>query len=325
MIDVVIVGAGPAGLTAALVLARCRRNIRIFDGGLPRNRYSGATHLFFTRDGVPPSRLLRVGRAQLGRYGVAVDEDPIIDIERRAGTFAVRTASTQSFTCRFVLLATGMKDRLPDLPGFASKYGKCIWHCPYCDGYEARDRPLAVLTTCDSGIEYVTGLRAWSRDLVLLTNGDRNLPRSAIAELAACGIPWSSKPIARLVGARGQLERIVFSDRSSLERRGMFFHLGCAQSSDLPARLGCRFDQRGHMKIDRHGHTSLEGIYAAGDNSGGDELLVAGAVADATRTAIAIHKRLGIDQHADESIRVRRYLENPSVLGMQEALAASKL
>ncbi len=168
--DVVIVGAGPAGLSAALMLGRCRRSVLVVDHGRNRNAASHALHGFLTRDGTPPAEFLRLAREELAQYAtVELRAGEVVDAECRSDSFCVTLASGEEVPSRKLLLATGVVDNLPEVPGFRELYGRSVFHCPYCDGWELRDQPLAIYGRGDRGVGVALELTAWSRDLVLCT------------------------------------------------------------------------------------------------------------------------------------------------------------
>ena len=171
--DVIIVGAGPAGLSAALMLGRCRRSVLVFDNGSPRNAASHALHGYLTRDGIPPADFLQLARQEIApiRHGGAPRRRGVG--RRVPGRAASASRSPRANRCRSrkLLLATGVVDNLPEIPGFRELYGRSVFHCPYCDGWELRDQPLAIYGRGARGVGLALELTAWSRDLVLCTDG----------------------------------------------------------------------------------------------------------------------------------------------------------
>lgn len=175
--DVIIVGGGPAGLNAALVLGRCRRRVLIFDDGKPRNAVSHALHGFLSRDGVDPAQLRAIGREQLALYpSVTLDAEQVVDAARTETGFTVCTSDGREFRARKLLLSAGVVDVLPEAPGFAELYGRGVFHCPYCDGWEMRDQPLAVYGRGDDkGAGLALEMKLWSQDVVLCSDGPSDL------------------------------------------------------------------------------------------------------------------------------------------------------
>jgi thioredoxin reductase len=290
--DAVIIGGGPAGLSAALVLGRCRRKVAVCDGGKPRNAAARASHGFFTRDGEAPSELLRLGREQLSQYDVTFIAATAVAVGASREQFSITLSTGSRILSRKLLLATGLVDEVPSVPGIRPLYGKSVFHCPYCDGWEVRDEPLAVYGRGNKGIEYAIGLKMWSDDIVLCTDGRplSTVQRNKADDLA---LAVRSEPIARLEGAHGILSRIVFASGTVLPRRALFFCLGTAQRSELPSKLGAEFNRKGEVKTDRFEATRVPGLYVAGDASR-DANFIAIAVAEGVKAAVAIHKALRV-------------------------------
>jgi thioredoxin reductase len=287
--DAVIVGAGPAGLSAALILGRCRRRVLVCDGGHPRNAVSHALHGFLTRDGIEPAELRRVGREQLRRYPtVEVRDIEVVDAKCEHNGFAVTLSNETALSCRKLLLATGVSDELPRMEGFHTFYGRSVFHCPYCDGWEVRDQPLAICGSGEHGTGLALELTAWSADLVLCTDGAPRLARHEVDRLACHGIGLREEPIARLEGRDGILERIVFTTGDVLERRAMFFSTGVRQGSDLAARLGCAFTAKGAVETGEYEITNVPGLYVAGDATRLVQLAIV-AAAEGAEAAFAMN------------------------------------
>lgn len=265
--DVMIVGAGPAGLNAALVLGRSRRHVLVCNAGEHRNAASRALHGFLSRDGIDPRELLRIGRQQLDRYDtVKVQEIGVTDIEAENDGFTVHLSDHTRQFARKVLLTTGVVDNLPDIQGFETFYGRSIFHCPYCDGWEVRDLPLAIYGRGTNGPGLAQELTGWSSDLTLVTDGTPEINAGDREKLARHRIQIREQKIARLEGRDGILECILFEDGSTLKCRAMFFNLGHRQHSDLAARLGVNIDPHGDEVIsNRHQSTNVPGLYVAGD------------------------------------------------------------
>ena len=263
--DTVVVGGGPAGLSAALVLGRACRRVLLCDAGQGRNAPAAEAHGIFTRDGTPPQELRRIGREQLRPYAVDVRDVAVVDIQRAADGFAVVLGDGGEVRARTVLLATGLVDELPPIPGLESMWGTGVFNCPYCHGWEVRNQPLAVYGRDDVGLHLATLLRGWSDDVVLCTDGAAGLTDEERGRLRALRIELRETEITRLDGDGGELERIVFADGTELPRRAMLLHAPVHQRSDLAARLGCAFTDQGRIAVDVLGATTVPGVAAAGD------------------------------------------------------------
>lgn len=287
--DVIVVGGGPAGLSAALILGRCRRRVLLCDEGRQRNRASHAIHGLLGREGRPPVQFLREARRDLMRYdSVAVRETQVGRINVVEGGFKFICADGTAGLASKVLLATGIVDQIPDIAGFRELYGMSVHHCLYCDGFEYAGRPVAAYGEGDKGAELAIMMKHWSRDVVACTNGPE-ISDTVERRLRELEIPLRSERVVSLAGAAGRLI-ISFADGTSLEREGLFFSTGCHQASDLWHQLGCRRDEKGGIMTDsKTEETSMPGVYVAGDASR-DVLLVAVAISEGAKAAVAINK-----------------------------------
>jgi thioredoxin reductase len=290
MYDATIIGGGPAGLSAALVLARCRRRVLLCDSGEYRNAASHGVHAFLTRDGILPADLRRLGRQEIARYGVEARESKVDDVGRAGGHFTV-TVDGDRLDTRTLLIATGVVDRVPRIAGIDDLYGRSVFHCPYCDGWESRDAPLAAYGNGAKGVKLALSLLRWSRDVVLCTDGPARLRTPERARLERHGVAVHEGHVDRLEGADGALRRIVFHDGDVLERRFMFFKTGHDQRSDLAARLGCEFDDKGAVKTNSLKGTHMEGLYVLGDASEDMQLAIV-AAAEGVKAGFAANEYL---------------------------------
>lgn len=291
MYDVIIVGAGPAGLSAALILGRCRRRVLVIDSGKPRNAASRAMHGFLSRDGMPPLEFLATAREQMRRYDtVELREGCVTAAECRDRTFHVTLEDGAEHDARKLLIATGVVDSLPEIPGFQELYGVSVFHCPYCDGWEVRDQPLAIYGRGDRGLGLSLELTAWSRDLVLCTDGPSELSADDRARLDRNGIRVRDERILRLEGD-ARLERVVFAAGAPLARRAVFFTTGQRQQSRLAHRLGCEINEKGTVRTGKYETTHLTGLYVAGDASRAVQWVVV-AAAEGAEAAFDINTDL---------------------------------
>jgi thioredoxin reductase len=291
--DVIVVGAGPAGLSAALMLGRCRRSVLVFDNGQPRNHASRALHGYLTRDGTSPAEFRRLARAELAAYGTVSIRDAEVSVAdcRPDGRFVVELTTGEQFAARKLLLATGVVDNLPDIPGFRELYGRSVFHCPYCDGWEVRDTPLAVYGRGDRGAGLSLELTAWSRDLVLCTDGPSEIEPDTLHRLERNGIAVREDRIAALEGDDGVLAHVRFHDGPPLARRALFFTTGQYQRSDLLTRLGCEFNEKGTVRTGKYETTHLPGLFVCGDASRAVQWVVV-AASEGAEAAFAINSDL---------------------------------
>lgn len=265
MRDVVIVGGGAAGLSAALVLGRSRRRTLVVDEGMPRNAPSPAAHSLFTRDGTPPAELSRIAREQLVPYDtVQLRQGRATAVRREGDAFAVVLADGSEAVGRRIVLALGVRDILPDIDGVGALWGRGVLHCPYCHGWEVRDEPLALYADGATAMEMAPLLLQWSRDVLLCTGGPDRLGDKDRETLLGLGVRITDAPVQRLEGDE-HLERIVFADGSAETRRALFLRPAQVLSSDLPIQLGCELTEAGHIRVGADRQTSIPGVYAAGD------------------------------------------------------------
>jgi thioredoxin reductase len=291
--DVVIVGGGPAGLSAGLILGRACRRVLICDSGTPRSWASKAQHAFLTRDGIPPAQFRRLARKELGRYaGVKFRRTEIQSARRtRKGEFMLRAEDGARIVGRKLLIATGVFDRLPSIPGIASHFGTSVFQCPYCDGWEFRNQPVAAYGKGRRGFEMARALTAWTRDIVLCSDGKSTLPGELRNDLRANGIRLREDRIAGLEGSRGTLRAIRFRNGTTLARRALFFDIPATGQSRLAESLGCQFTQQGGVKCGRYEATSVPGVFVAG-NIIKDVQLAIVAAAEGARAAFGINRAL---------------------------------
>jgi thioredoxin reductase len=286
--DVIIVGGGPAGLSAATILGRARRRVVIFDDGKYRNEASRAIHGFLTRDGIHPAELRRIAREQLARYEVEYRCLHINAARRLESGFEVTLDDGAVLQCRKLLLATGVTDYIPDVEGMQRFYGAGVFHCPYCDGWEVRDRPLAAYGKGAAGL--AASLKTWSADVILCTDGHANLKPAESEHLHRLGIPVYRQKLAHVEGG-DTLDQIVLEDGTVLPCRGIFFSTGQSQRCDLAASLGCAFTKKGSVRTGRLEGTNVPGLFVAGDASKDVQLAVV-AAAEGAKAAIAINTAL---------------------------------
>lgn len=291
MFDVIIVGAGPAGMSAALVLGRCRRRVLLCDGGQPRNTVSRAVHGYLSSNEVSPLEFRRIGLAQLAPYDVTIRGAEVTDARRCDEGFEVSVAGHGTERGALLLLATGTVDRLPQVEGFADLYGRSAFTCPYCDGWEVRDRPLVAYALGPGSAEFALGLKTWSADVLLCTDGEEAPAGEEAACLERHGIPVRSDRIARLEGDNGRLGRVVFERGDAVERAALFFHLGMDQRSNLAVRLGGRVTPQRGIVTGWCEETDVPGLFVAGDASVEVELAIV-AAAEGAKAAYAINRRL---------------------------------
>ncbi|WP_344528535.1 NAD(P)/FAD-dependent oxidoreductase [Streptomyces albiaxialis] len=268
--DVVVIGGGAGGLNAALVLARARRRVAVVDAGEPRNAPAARMQGFLSRDGMPPAALLEVGRSEVAAYGVDLIDgsvDEVLQEPREGGGpggFSVGLAGGAVLRGRHVLLATGLRDELPGLPGVREQWGKDVLFCPYCHGYELRDRPIGVLGTHPGAVGHALLLRQWSADIVLFAH-TLEPSEDERARLAARGVRVEEGEVKRLAVEDGTVRGVELADGRVVPREAAFVFPRMVPRDGMLAGLGCARDEMGWPATDRAGRTSVPGVWAVGN------------------------------------------------------------
>lgn len=287
MYDVIIVGGGPAGLSAALLLGRCRRTALVIDAGEPRNAASQGLHGFLSRDGVKPLELRRLGRADVARYpDIEFRTGRVARVRRHEDRFEVSLADGRQERSILLLLATGRTDALPEKPGFREYYGRGVHHCPFCDAWEHRDGLIVAYGREIGTLELARELRTWSDRVVLCTDGPPDWPQ--IGDAAPAGIQVVASRVESLGGDAFRLRTVRFLDRPPLECTALFFCGPCGQRSSLPEALGCALDENGAVVCDGYAARGVPGLFVAGNVRGGLHLAIM-AAAEGADAAIAMN------------------------------------
>jgi thioredoxin reductase len=296
--DVVVVGGGAAGLSAALVLARARRSVAVVDSGQPRNAPAAHMQGFLSRDGLPPSELLTVGREEVTSYGAELINGTVAGVTADSGPrFIVMLADGHRLHARRVLVATGLRDELPEITGIRERWGRDLLHCPYCHGYEVRDQQLGVLGGTPGAVEHALLVRQWSSDLVYFPHTDA-LTDDDRRRLAARGISIVEGTVASLVVEDDALHGVELEDGSLFRRTAVFVRPRFVPSSDLLDGLGCSVNDDGWVVADPTGQTSVAGVWTAG-NAANPRAQVITAAGEGSAAAIAINADLVEDDTRD--------------------------
>ncbi|MDQ8738176.1 NAD(P)/FAD-dependent oxidoreductase [Paenibacillus sp. LHD-38] len=265
-VDVVIIGGGPAGLNAALVLGRARKSVAVIDEGRPRNRVTRETHGFLTRDGISPSEFRRIAKEQINAYpAVQFVEDAAITITGTDGHFETTTAQGATYRSKKLLFAVGMKDLPLDVNGLTDVYGKSAFVCPYCDGWELRDQPLVLIVKGARALHSAKMLSGWTNQYTICTDGPDEWTDEEREELKLHNVPTYDSKILRIESSEGMVERVVLEDGTSIPCTGIFFAPKLAAGSTLPQTLGCKMKETGTVIVDAFGKTNVPGVYSAGD------------------------------------------------------------
>lgn len=295
--DVVIVGGGAAGLSAALVLGRARRRVAVVDAGTPRNAPAAQMHGFLSRDGMPPGDLLRAARAEVVAYGVELVDDRVAEIDEG---FTLRLDGGRILKARRLLLATGAVDVLPDIPGARERWGRDFLHCPYCHGWEVRDQPIGVLGTIPGSVDHAQLLRQWSDDVVFFAHTYPVTPEERVG-LDARGIPVVDGVVSGLSVVDDRLTAVELADGRAVPRAAVFIRPALHVRRDgLIGSLGVELDEGGFVRVDPTGRTSVAGVWAAG-NATNPRAQVITAAGEGSAAAIALNADL-VDDDVREAL-----------------------
>jgi len=292
--DVLVVGGGPAGLSAALVLARARRSVLVIDDGAPRN--AAADHLqgFLSRDGLPPAELLEVGRAEVTGYGGTITSGTVTQlVDCGSKGFQALVDDGQRVRARKVLVTTGLRDELPDVPGLVDRWARDVLHCPYCHGWEVQDQPLGVLWNGPDSVRYAHVVRQWTHDLVLFAPTDTLCARER-TELVARAIGVVEGTVDRVVVEDDHVVGVAMADGHTIPRRAVFVPPRFVPQHALLTDLGCDLDEQGWVVTGPGGTTSVRGVWVAG-NVANARAQVVTAAGEGSAAAIAINADLVAD------------------------------
>ncbi len=301
IVDCAIIGAGPAGLNAALVLGRARRSVLLFDDNKPRNAVTQHSHGFITRDGVTPGEFRAIGQQEIARYPSVETYSLRIETVTKQGTaFELVAENGTRFSANNIILATGFQEILPAVAGIYDYYGKSLFNCPYCDGWELRDKPLVIIAETEMGASHLPKVvYNWSRDLVVCTNGHSVLNEEQKAFFDKHGIRVIEDKIVALAGKDGQLERVVFENGSGIERTGGLVGIQWKQATTIGQDLGCEVNAMGGIATDEQGRTNIKGVYAAGDTVTIMQAQLIFAAANGSRAAIGLNTDLTASYFAE--------------------------
>jgi thioredoxin reductase len=294
--EVVVVGGGTAGLSAALVLGRARRRTLVVDAGEPRNAPAAHMQGYLSRDGMSPADFLAVGREEIARYGVELVRDRAVDASREDGDFAVVLASGRTVRARRLVIATGLKDELPRVPGLAERFGRDVLHCPYCHGWDVRDQAFGVLATTPTGVHQALMVSQWSKDVTffLHTLAEEELSDDDLRRLAAAGVEVVPGEVSELITQDDRLTGIRLTDGTTHEREVLFVAPRAVPQTDLLRRLGAELRETpfgAYPVVDETGVTTVPGVWSAGNAMGFAEQVI-NAAAGGYRAGATINGEL---------------------------------
>jgi len=296
--DVIIIGGSYAGLAAAMALGRSLRTVLVIDSGIPCNRQTPYSHNFITHDGKTPQEILTLARAQVERYDTVTFVPGIVSSGKEVGNgFEIHTTAGDRFHAGKLIFATGINDVMPDIPGYAECWGISVLHCPYCHGYEVRNMRTGLLGNGDYGFEFSGLISNWTSDLTLYTNGKATLSAAQRAALSTRGIETVEKEIKALEHHQSRLQKIIFSDGTTVALQTLYAKNGFVQHCPVPEMLGCDMTD-GYIVVDNLQKTSVPGVFACGDNASRMRT-VANAVGSGTTAGMTANKEFVLERFSN--------------------------
>jgi thioredoxin reductase len=264
--DVIITGGSYAGLSAAMSLGRALKEVLVLDSGLPCNRQTPHSHNFLTRDGETPAALAAIAKAQVQPYVSVHFKNAIVTGGKAVNDgFVLETAAGERFKAKKLLFASGVKDEMLPIKGFAESWGISVLHCPFCHGYEVKQANTGILANGEAAFEYARLISNWTDQLTIFTNGSAGLPEEQLEKIKTKRIAVNDKEIAEIVQEKGQISHLLFKDGSMHPLQALYCRPPFHQHCRVPEMLGCRLTDIGHIAVDAFGVTSVPGVYAAGD------------------------------------------------------------
>ena len=265
--EVIIIGGSYSGLSAAMALGRSLRHVLIIDSSLPCNRQTPHSHNFITQDGVAPNEISQIAKSQVLKYDtISFIEDKAVEGKKTDNTFHILTASGKAFEAKKLIFATGIKDIMPSIKGFSECWGISVVHCPYCHGYEIRNKKTGIIADEDTALHLAPMVNNLTSDLSLLTNGKADFSPEQVSKLNKKNIKIIEKEITEIEHENGNIKNVIFSDHSKASFEATYAPLPFTQHSDIPEILGCELNEQGYIQVDMMQKTSIEGVFACGDN-----------------------------------------------------------
>lgn len=289
--DVIIIGGSYAGLSATLALGRAIRKVLVIDSGKPCNRQTPHSHNFLTQDGNTPAGIAAIGKLEVGQYPtIEFLKDIVTNVSGENNDFEVFTASGQIHKARKLIFSTGIKDLMPEIPGFSACWGISVIHCPYCHGYEYRDQVTGILANGDTAFEMALLIYNWTKQLTIFTNGKSALTAEQLQKLSERNIQVAEGAFREIIHSGGYLNSILFSDGSSHMLNALYSRPPFEQHSLVPQQIGCEINTSGYIQVDEFQKTSVAGVFAAGDNTSKFRAVSAAVAAGGKAGAIINHE-----------------------------------
>ena len=287
--EVIIIGGSYAGLSAAMALGRSLRRVLIIDSGLPCNRQTPHSHNFLTQDGKTPKEISAIAKLQIEQYDTVRSYNGLaVSGLKTEDGFEITCQTGEIFTAKKLIFATGVKDKMPDIPGFAECWGISVIHCPYCHGYEVKGQVTGILANGDFAAHYAQLIQHWTKDLTIFTNGISTLTPEQTAKIDKHNIQIIEKEINYLKHENGHIAQIVFSDHSTVSLKAIYSRPDFEQHCKIPELLGCELTEQGFLKVDMFQKTNVPNVFACGDNTS-PMRSVANAVATGTMAGVVVN------------------------------------
>ena len=291
--DVIIIGGSYSGLAAGLALGRAQMTVLIIDGGNPCNRQTPYSHNFLTQDGSKPAEIALLARRQVQKYDTVefLDATAVKGRKTVNGQFEILIGSGEKFRADKLVFATGIKDILPGIPGFSECWGISVLHCPFCHGWEVRNESTGILAKGQDGYELCKLISNWTNELLLFTDGESTLTPEQLKKLETRHIKVVETKVARLENTKGYLQNVVLSDSTHIPLKAVYSRVPFVQSCLIPQSLGCELTEEGYLKVDPSMETTVDGVFACGDNVSRMRT-VANAAAMGTAAGISVTKKI---------------------------------
>lgn len=294
--DVIIIGGSYSGLAAGMALGRALRHVLIIDSGQPCNRQTPYSHNFITQDGKAPKEIATLAKQQVEKYDTVVFfSGRAINGAKTENGFKIQTASGETFSAKKLIFATGIKDIMLNIEGYAECWGISVLHCPYCHGYEVRNERTGILANGEYAFEFSNLISNWTKDLILFTNGTSTLTAEQTAKIERHNIKIVEKEIEKLEHNNGHLKNVIFKDGSTSSIKALYARSPFEQHCTIPETLGCELTDNGYIKIDALQKTTVHGIFACGDNAT-HMRTVANAVSMGTSAGMMINKEIVVEE-----------------------------
>jgi thioredoxin reductase len=294
--EVIIIGGSYAGLSAAMALGRSLRNVLIIDSRLPCNRQTPHSHNFITQDGEKPGVIAEKAKAQVLKYNtVKFHPGLAVSGEKTENDFEIITQTGEAFQAKKLIFATGIKDIMPDIKGFSECWGISVIHCPYCHGYEFRNQKTGIMANGEKVFHLASLVNNLTNNITILTSGKADFKAKQIAKLKNHNIKVVETEVTGTEHENGHIRKITFSDRSKIDFNAVYAAIPFTQHSDIPVSLGCELTEQGYIKVDNFQKTTIEGVFACGDNTAMMRS-VANAVYSGNLTGAMVNKILTDEQ-----------------------------